>query len=183
MRGWPWTVIEWSWVAVAAVWLVLAFFAKRTLERPERAWSLVSGIALLSVALVLRRNQALLYSPRGALGLVAVALVAVGLVVTIWARVTLGGNWSGAVVVKEGHELVESGPYRFVRHPIYTGLLTMYLGTVLEAAIPLGYAAFVVVAAVLWGKLRREEALMARHFPDAYPQYAARVRALIPYVL
>lgn len=183
-RGWTYGVIGWCWGGVALLWLVAAFFAKRTAARSNRPWVLYVGV-LIVVALVIARDErsSLLYSPRGALGDACVGIVAVGVVITVWARLTLGRNWSGSVVVKEDHELIQSGPYRFVRHPIYTGLLTMFLGTVIDEALAVGFVAFVVVAVALVAKLRREEALMTQQFPDQYPRYRARTRALVPFVL
>ncbi len=182
-RGWPFVAIGWCWGVVVVVWVVMAFSAKRTVVRSRRPWVLYVALLLVLGMYVARRHGALLYSPRGALGAACVAIVAVGVVITIWARLALGGNWSGSVVVKEDHELIQSGPYRFVRHPIYTGLLTMYLGTVLDDAIALGFVAFGVVCVALVVKLRREEALMTEQFPDEYPRYRARVRALVPFVV
>jgi protein-S-isoprenylcysteine O-methyltransferase Ste14 len=97
--------------------------------------------------------------------------------------VVLGGNWSGRVTFKENHELIQRGPYRFVRHPIYSGLLLMVLGTavVLNRAGP--FLGFVIYFAALGVKLRQEEALMTRHFPETYPPYKARTKALIPFII
>ena len=105
-----------------------------------------------------------------------------GGVVAIWARLTLGRNWSGSITYKEDHRLVERGPYRWVRHPIYTGLLLMVLGTALvrgNRAAVLGLLLF--LATHLW-KLRREEALLRAHFPASFPAYRARTKALLPFV-
>jgi protein-S-isoprenylcysteine O-methyltransferase Ste14 len=106
-----------------------------------------------------------------------------GLVVTIWARRTLASNWSSVVEFKQGHELVKSGPYRFVRHPIYTGLLIMFLGTALEIGLLRCWLAVPLVIIGFWIKLRQEEALLLRHFPQEYPAYCKRVKALVPFVL
>jgi protein-S-isoprenylcysteine O-methyltransferase Ste14 len=70
-----------------------------------------------------------------------------------------------------------------VRHPIYTGLLLMLLGTVIVMGRLDGYIVLVLASGALWWKLRREEAMMTKHFPDAYPAYRAHVKALIPFVL
>lgn len=187
VRGWPWGFIGACWIAWIVLWVVMALFAKRTVERPERVWSLTSGIVLavayLTFRLGTRLSVDLLYRPTIAIGEMCAVIVAAGLVFTAWARFTLGGNWSGAIVFKEGHELVQSGPYRIVRHPIYTGLLTMLLGTFLDLAEPYGIAAFALVCLALWGKLVREERLMLSHFPDAYPEYRLRTKAIIPFVL
>ena len=101
----------------------------------------------------------------------------------LWARRTIGGNWSSVVTLKQDHELIERGPYRFVRHPIYSGFLLMAVGTaILHArAGEFVFCGFLLLG--LWFKLRAEEDLLTRHFPDSYPQYRRRVKALIPYVL
>jgi protein-S-isoprenylcysteine O-methyltransferase Ste14 len=94
----------------------------------------------------------------------------------------LGGNWSAVVSFKEGHELIDRGPYHYARHPIYTGILLMLLGT----AIVDGHAIWIVVlSAAFIGlsiKARSEERLLTRHFPDAYPAYRRRVKAILPFV-
>jgi protein-S-isoprenylcysteine O-methyltransferase Ste14 len=87
------------------------------------------------------------------------------------------------VEFKQDHELIESGPYALVRHPIYTGLIVMGLGTAINYGRAFGFALFVALCGSLWWKARQEERLMSSHFPGAYADYKARVRAVIPYVL
>jgi protein-S-isoprenylcysteine O-methyltransferase Ste14 len=106
-----------------------------------------------------------------------------GLFVTIWARRTLAGNWSSDVTFKQGHELVKTGPYRFVRHPIYTGLLLMALGTAVAAGPLRSWLGLVMVGVGFWIKLKQEERLMLRHFPEQYPVYQKQVKALVPFVI
>ena len=106
-----------------------------------------------------------------------------GLFVTIWARRTLAGNWSSDVTFKKDHELIRRGPYRFVRHPIYTGLLIMCLGTAIEIARVRSWLAVPLMAAAFWIKLRQEERLMLSHFPDEYRAYQKEVKALVPFVV
>src|SRR5262249_42528604 len=108
----------------------------------------------------------------------------VGLLIPLWARWMLGTNWSANVVFKERHELIEGGPYRFVRHPIYSGVLLMLFGTTLVWGRLVAVVAFVVIAVGLSMKAFLEERLLMRHFPEAYPQYRRRVRAaVIPFVV
>jgi protein-S-isoprenylcysteine O-methyltransferase Ste14 len=102
---------------------------------------------------------------------------------SFWARVLLAGNWSGSVTLKHGHELVVDGPYRWVRHPIYTGLLVALAGTALALGEWRGLLAIAIAAAALWRKLQLEEALMRGQFGDAYVRYAEHVPPLIPFVL
>ena len=95
----------------------------------------------------------------------------------------LGRNWSGVVTVKQDHELIRSGPYRYVRHPIYTGLLIAFAGSAIARGEWRGILALAIVFAALWRKLRLEERWMIETFGDAYLRYRAEVRALIPFVL
>ncbi|HXD05952.1 MAG TPA: isoprenylcysteine carboxylmethyltransferase family protein [Burkholderiaceae bacterium] len=109
------------------------------------------------------------------------ALTLAGLLFTVWARVHLAGNWSGTVTLKAGHELVTTGPYRLVRHPIYTGLLLAFLASALALGEWRGVLAFAIVAAALWRKLRLEERWMREAFGETYERYCERVPALVPF--
>jgi protein-S-isoprenylcysteine O-methyltransferase Ste14 len=112
------------------------------------------------------------------------ATTIIGLLIALWARRELGPNWSSSVVFKEQHELIERGPYRFVRHPIYSGVLLMLLGTMVVWGRLVGVVALLVIIAGLSVKASLEERLLARHFPEAYARYRRRVRAaVIPFVI
>jgi protein-S-isoprenylcysteine O-methyltransferase Ste14 len=182
-------IVTACWVLFVAVWLVSSRFVKPTAERSSWTLRLVSVLPLVIAAGLLRWAQ-----PPGWLGArliwrsslvpgLAAALTLSGLAVAFWARYILADNWSGMVTFKEGHELVRRGPYRYVRHPIYTGVLLMLLGTTILVGDLSGVVAFLLVLASFWFKLRQEEALLSRHFPEAYPAYRREVRALIPFVL
>jgi protein-S-isoprenylcysteine O-methyltransferase Ste14 len=115
-----------------------------------------------------------------AIGVLADLLTVAGLAVTLWARAALGSNWSATITFKEGHELIQRGPYAYVRHPIYSGLLLMGLGTAVASG---QFGSFVLLG--VWFlffaiKAHFEEQLMTRHFPEAYPEYRRRAKALIP---
>jgi protein-S-isoprenylcysteine O-methyltransferase Ste14 len=108
-------------------------------------------------------------------------MLALGLGFSVWARRHLGRNWSAHVVVKEDHALIRTGPYRYVRHPIYTGILFAMLGMALaigEWRALVGFAAMVVSFAIKSGQ---EEARMRETFSE-YGDYARQTAALIPYV-
>src|SRR5262249_61858300 len=106
------------------------------------------------------------------------------LLIAAWAGWVLGRNWSSNVVFKERHELIEGGPYHFVRHPIYSGVLLMLFGTMLVWGRLVGVVAFIVVIAGLSVKATLEERLLIRHFPESYARYRQRVRAaVIPFVI
>jgi protein-S-isoprenylcysteine O-methyltransferase Ste14 len=115
--------------------------------------------------------------------LAGTGLLVAGLLFTVWARVVLGRNWSNVVTVKVDHELVRSGPYRWVRHPIYTGLLVALAGSALAQnlladlpVVPLAFLGF-------WIKLRREEDWMRQQFGASYEAYCAHTARLIPFLL
>jgi protein-S-isoprenylcysteine O-methyltransferase Ste14 len=175
------------WVVFVVTWFIAAWFAKRTVER-SGTWvrGIVSVVVILLVATrgVWLANGASLWRVTPGLAVVAAAITAAGLSVALWARAALGRNWSGAVVLKEQHDLIDRGPYAFVRHPIYTGVLLMALGTVTVAGTSAGVILFATMVAGLIVKARREERLLTTHFPKLYPRYRARVRArLIPFLL
>jgi len=116
-------------------------------------------------------------------GAVAVALTVAGLGFSAYARMYLGRNWSSMVMIKEGHQLVRSGPYRYVRNPMYTGMLTAYVGIVIALGIVAALVALVVVFAALWIKIRAEQELLKEAFGEEYAQYQRDVKAIIPYVI
>jgi len=155
---------------------------KRRLE--IRFWLFSVGVAL---ALAFRRwfemhAGALFWPQTTATEIVADAAALAGLAVALWSRRTLGNNWSSEIAIQKHHALVERGPYAYLRHPMYSGILLMLLG----AAVYFGrYAWLVLFFSCLLGlylKSRREERLLMRAFPD-YPNYQRRTKALIPFVL
>jgi protein-S-isoprenylcysteine O-methyltransferase Ste14 len=111
-----------------------------------------------------------------------VALVAIGLGFSVWARVHLGRLWSSRVTLKEGHTIVRTGPYGIVRHPIYTGLVVAITGTLLTGITLAALAGVVLITIGFIIKLRQEEQLLTDHFGAAYDAYRAEVRGLIPYI-
>jgi protein-S-isoprenylcysteine O-methyltransferase Ste14 len=106
-----------------------------------------------------------------------------GLLFAVWARRHLGRNWSSTVTVKTGHELITTGPYAWVRHPIYSGLLLAFVGSALARGEWRGLLAVALVAGIFWHKLRLEEKWMREQFGESYAAYCARVAALVPFVL
>ena len=96
------------------------------------------------------------------------AVTIAGLLFAVWAREHLGRNWSRSVTIKQGHELITTGPYAVVRHPIYTGILTGFLGTAIALSQVRGFIGFVLIFLVLWLKLRTEEEWMRSQFGETY---------------
>lgn len=176
-------VISLCWATFAVTWVVAALFVKRTVEGSLGWARIVALVVLVAVYVVVRPLPSLrreLWSLTPGTGTIAALLTLAGLAIAIWARVVLGGNWSGTIAFKQDHELIQRGPYAWVRHPIYTGLLLMTLGTAVESTRLAAFIFLGVLFVLLALKARAEERLMMRHFPEAYAQYRRRVRALIP---
>lgn len=114
---------------------------------------------------------------------VAFLLVVAGVGLACWSRYLLGRNWSSVVQIKQEHELIESGPYRYIRHPIYTGLLLAFVGTALRVGDVRGMLAVLIVFLSFWRKFRLEERLLEGTFGEAYRRYRDRTAALIPGVI
>ena len=176
-------VIFLCWFVFVVVWAVAALFVKRTTERSLRLGSVAALVVVIAVFAITRLNPGLrreLWPQTPGVGLLAALLVILGLAIALWARVALGGNWSGTIAFKQDHELIQRGPYAWVRHPIYSGLLLMALGTAVESTRLSSFIFLGALFALLVTKARAEEQLMLRHFPDAYVDYRRRVKALIP---
>lgn len=183
------SIILGCWITFIVYWLISARRGKAIAERQSIPSALIHRIPL-GLSYYLMANWYLpppldrLVTPHTNWAQAAGDLVCVlGLFATIWARRTLAGNWSSDVTFKRGHELIRRGPYRFVRHPIYTGILTMCLGTAIEIGQLRGWLALPLMAVAFWIKLTQEERLLLRHFPEEYPAYQRQVKALVPFVL
>jgi protein-S-isoprenylcysteine O-methyltransferase Ste14 len=183
------TVIAYgSWVALVLVWLPGYFASKRSSSLRNPALQL-QATALLVICFLLLFNPRLhgldlaLTPHSEMLGMTGVAIDLAGVGFAIWARLVLGRNWSGMVMtVKEGHELVQSGPYSLLRHPIYTGLLLAILGTALTLGTLASYLAVVAGLAALIIRVRVEERLMSERFRETHEAYRQRTKKLIPFL-
>jgi protein-S-isoprenylcysteine O-methyltransferase Ste14 len=177
------------WVVFIVYWIISALRVKRIAERQSLASALAHRMPVglgywLMFYFRFPRPMNLPLLPRTDLTVTIGAGVCVaGLLITIWARRTLAGNWSSDVTFKEDHELIRIGPYQFVRHPIYTGLLIMCLGSAIEATQLHCWLGMIIAGLGFWIKLSQEERLLWRHFPDQYPQYKKEVKALVPWIL
>jgi protein-S-isoprenylcysteine O-methyltransferase Ste14 len=187
MERFTWQFVFVCFLIFLIYWIIAAFGAKRTVEKQSRLQRILFLAVFLAAFLLVRRGGLLplrsgkiFWAWTPAIGVLADAIVLGGLLILLWARVVLGGNWSASVVFKEGHELIERGPYAYVRHPIYSGMLLMVLGTAILNGRLGGFAALLIVFLGFWLKSRQEERLMTKHFPQAYAKYKARVKALVP---
>ncbi len=170
-----------AWIVFWVYWLASAFGVKE--GRASRRRIPLNGVSALAVILLLRvfRGGSLaVHSP--VLAAIGAVVFASGLALAIWARVQLGRNWGMPMTEKADPELVTSGPYRFVRHPIYTGLLVGLLGTALATNL-IGLIIVAVLGGYFYFSASVEEKNLIAVFPTAYPAYRGHTKMLIPFVL
>ena len=171
-----------GWAAFWLYWLVAASSVKRgrvAWSRQLRIRAVIVVIVILLIRLRVFRGHALNTDPwRAGLGLV---LFAAGLGFAVWARVHIGRNWGAPMTQKDEPELVTSGPYRLVRHPIYSGFLAAGVGT--AVALSWTWLIAVVLAGVYFVySATVEERYLTEQFPDAYPAYKRRTKMLVPFI-
>lgn len=181
------SLIGYPWIALGAIWLAAAAGKKPTLRtqtdnrRLLHVFLALAGFFLLAHPWFHRGWLGLRFLPDSrAVYYAGFALTLAGALFAVWARLTIGRNWSGRPSVMAGHELVTSGPYAVARHPIYTGLLLAAAGTALAIGEWRSLIGVALLLAAFLIKIEDEEQMMLDTFPDAYPRYRRRVRALIP---
>lgn len=179
--------IEALWLLFGVYWFVSALKRKKTKQRE-------TFLQRFGYALPLAVGFYFLYQPHQLYGWLrdrflpvgppgewfGVLLTAAGIGVAFWARWHLGPNWSGAVTLKEGHELIRTGPYRSIRHPIYTGILLALLGT----AISFGEVRALLAVAIVWLsfyiKARREESFLSQEFGSGFAEHKQHTGMFLP---
>ena len=182
------------WVVWAISWAVAAFWAKPAAAAPSwaeemkhRLPTLVGyGLIGLSARLLLSGHHLAVTWPLWpvdpALGWFLLACQLAGFAFMWWARIHLGTLWSSSVTRKDGHRVVDTGPYRLVRHPIYTGILLSTLALVMEMATPAALAGLVLAVIGFWLKARLEERFLGRELASAdYDTYRRRTPMLLPF--
>ena len=172
-----------GWMIFSLYWEVAAKSAKAA-ERTESSASRQVHVLLTNVALLLE-----LMPIRGGprflpewlwVQAMGVAVVAAGLFLAIWSRRHLGRNWSGEISIKIEHQLIRSGPYCRLRHPIYTGILAMYAGTAIAAGTWQAVVGLAIGGFAYWRKIRLEEAFLESQFGAEYDNYRRATWALVP---
>jgi protein-S-isoprenylcysteine O-methyltransferase Ste14 len=177
-------IISVGWIVFWAYWLVMAVTAKAGKSR----WTQFAGVRLGIILVILFLIRLRVFKGHAAgtgdpwlLG-IGLALFVLGLALAVWARVYLGRNWGMPMSQKAEPELVTTGPYRRVRHPIYSGIILAMVGTAIAVSVY-----WLIAVAILGGYFLVsavvEERTMAKLFPAAYPPYKRATKILIPYVL
>ena len=182
-------VVNGCWAAFLLLWLFAAFGTKRTVYSEKLGQRLLVQV-IIALGVILLFNAPREPYPLNlpfirqsvAVALLSAAICVCGLAFTAWARLTLGRNWSARVTLKEDHELIQRGPYRLVRHPIYTGIFAMTLGSVLLIGRVGALAGFLLFIIGFWIKAGSEEALMLQQFPAEYAAYRRRTKRVVPFI-
>ena len=170
-----------AWLVFWVYWLASAATSKASVRGGWR--TRLTGVSLVAVIVIADAFGGDGLAVRSViLAAVGAALFGCGIALAVWARLHLGRNWGMPMTQRAEPELVTSGPYRFVRHPIYSGLLTAVLGTVLVNNL-LGLIVVAVLTAYFYYCGTVEERNLATAFPAAYPQYRDRTKMLIPFLL
>ena len=176
------------WLLFAIYWFVAARSAKKNqiVQSPLRR---IFHLALVILALGLIGGHYFDFGPMAWQILpqneitffTGAVLLLAGLGFAVWARVHLGQYWSGSVALKAGHHLIQTGPYRWVRHPIYTGILIGIAGTAVAIGEVRGFFALGLLTLIFWFKSRSEERLLMTQFGQEYTRYREEVGALLPF--
>jgi protein-S-isoprenylcysteine O-methyltransferase Ste14 len=185
----PSTLFAIFWIGWALSWIIAARWSGRT-EKRLATWDVWTyrivigiGIVMLSHWTAHKLGERRLWHVGFNGAYVLAMLTLAGILFAWWARIYLGRLWSGAITRKEDHHIVDSGPYAFVRHPIYTGLIGATLATAAAQATVTGLVGFAFIAAGLWLKARTEERFLSSELGhDAYAGYQRRVPMLVPFL-
>jgi len=184
----PQTIVHAAWITLGLYWFFSALDTKKTAVN-EATGSRIFRLAVMWPFIILLMTTHWLrigplaqrFLPQTSSVIWAgVGLTCLGVALAIWARWNLGRNWSDKVVVKVDHELIRSGPYRFLRHPIYTGVLLAIAGTALMIGEGRGLVALVLLAGIYYVKARREEKILAANFGEAFAEHKGRTGFFLP---
>ena len=181
------TIVEICWAVLGLYWLVSALGTKKVAVN-ESAGLRVFRLFMIILMVLLLGTDWLRIGPLGwrfvprhsNVVWLGVALTMAGTALAIWARWNLGRNWSDKVVLKVDHELIGSGPYRYLRHPIYTGVLVGLAGTAITIGEWRGVVAVVVLGTNYYVKATREERILAANFGEAFAEHKRRTGFFLP---
>ena len=180
-------VLEIIWIVWLMSWVGASFWSDRAQKRAMtmETWTYRAGMIVGGILLVPWIGQLLEKKPIWEVGhagmYVLAAVMLAGLSLTWWARIYLGPLWSSVITRKRDHQIIDTGPYAFVRHPIYCGMILALLGFALSGLLS-GALVFIPVTVIFLRRVVREERIMMQLFPNQYPAYRRRTRRLIPLV-
>jgi protein-S-isoprenylcysteine O-methyltransferase Ste14 len=175
------------WLLFALYWFVAAFGVKRTAKRQNPAERILY-IVYMAAGFFLLYQENPNWGPLNRrfvpdelwIAWFGSALCAAGILFAIWARRTIGKDWSAEVQIKEGHQLIRSGPYAHIRHPIYTGLLLATFGTALLIGEYRGLVGFAMFLVGFTRKARKEESFLATEFGPAFEEHRRHTGFFLP---
>lgn len=187
---WIQAVEGYIWIAFALFWLITGLLAKPAVRKQSPGSRLFQMIGTIGGFVLIFYYGPWHLGPldmriipaSDALNYLGLTLTIAGIGFAIWARVHLGRNWSGSVTVKQDHELIRSGPYAIVRHPIYTGLLLAALGGCISFGMVRCFVGLLLLLICLRFKSRLEERFMEEQFGSEYEAYKRDVKALVPFI-
>jgi len=175
------------WFVWGIVWLLRAAWSKPS-KRREFPWQRLEHVIPLVIGFLLIYNHRFAWNfladriipQNDAVTIIGLLLTAGGLVFAVWARIALGANWSGTVTIKSGHNLIRRGPYKWIRHPIYTGILLSFLGTILLQGEVRAFVGFAFVLLALYRKAKREEKFLSEEFGEGFAEHAKHTGMFLP---
>lgn len=185
----PQLAINYLWLFWFATWLIAAFWSDRSAKRPGlRAEMLYRVVTFVGAAFLFGvfprsdRQPWLLWSFDRDISWILFAVCALGFAFCWWARIHLGRLWSGWVSKKEGHRIIDTGPYAIVRHPIYTGIILSVFATAVMKGTVFALVGAVIMTLGFWIKARLEERFLRSELgPESYDAYRRRVPMLVPF--
>ncbi|MDC8001212.1 isoprenylcysteine carboxylmethyltransferase family protein [Aequorivita todarodis] len=181
-----------AWLVFLIVWIIGALQTKKTdkqeplLKRFLWYWFplIIAGLLLgpteWFMGMWIREN---FVEHTNLVGIIGASIAWLGTLLACWSRFSLGKNWSVSVQLKKDHELITTGPYKIIRHPIYTAILLLFIGNTLIVGDYRAILAILIVFFSLWRKLKLEEQWLTEHFGKTYIDYKAKTKALFPWVL
>jgi protein-S-isoprenylcysteine O-methyltransferase Ste14 len=175
------------WFAITIYWIVSALFVKKTVKRQPVQERMAYIICVLIAFCLLFENYislAFLYRPvlfqSEIWKMAGLLFCAAGLIFSLTARIYLGENWSGTITIKKNHQLIQSGPYRITRNPIYTGFLLAFAGCAISLGQLRGWLGIIFLLTAMLVKIKKEEEFMNEVFGSSFQSYKSKVKRLIP---
>lgn len=185
----PFKICVYLWTLVAVVYLLLSLLNKKQTIVKEKSTSRLIYLLCLVVGMALIFYEDFpygylsgpIYKINNSWSWTGIIITAIGISFSLWARLIIGSNWSGVVLIKKDHKLIQSGPYSIVRHPTYSGFICALIGTVMVLDQLRGIVGLIIlVVSFLW-KIEKEENMLSSQFSN-YSDYQQNTKKLIPFI-